>query len=232
MSAWNRENLLGQRFGRLLVIGEAENTRAGKARWLCQCDCGNQKVITAGNLKSGYTHSCGCLRIDLLHDKVQTLIGQKIGRLLVLDQQPYGKGYRCFCRCDCGTEKWIPYRSLKDRKVHSCGCYASELARERATKHGFYGEDLYFVHKSMKQRCINPNSRDYKWYGAKGITVCEEWMEYIPFREWALSHGYEKGLTIERVDVRKGYSPENCTWISISDQQKNKTNSLCNRKVG
>lgn len=229
MAAWNRKDLMGQRFGRLVVIAPAENTKAGKARWLCQCDCGNQKVITSGNLLSGDTRSCGCLHIDELHAKAQNLVGKKIGRLTVLSQEYKGKSIQCFCRCDCGKEKWIPYRGLHEETTQSCGCLSADVNREKATKHGFCGEDLYNVHRTLKQRCLNPNSHDYKWYGAKGITVCEEWLDYPAFRVWALNNGYRKGLTIERLNVYGNYCPENCTWIPLKDQMKNKTNSLCNR---
>ena len=90
---------------------------------------------------------------------------------------------------------------------------------------------MYNVYKAIKQRCFNPNSKSYQWYGAKGITICKEWTDsYTAFREWALSNGYKKGLTIERIDVFGNYCPENCAWISRKDQAKNRTTSLCNRK--
>lgn len=86
-----------------------------------------------------------------------------------------------------------------------------------------------FLH--MKDRCYNPNSDSYKHYGARGITICEEW--YTPhshkgsrvFRKWALENGYADNLTIDRIDVNKGYSPDNCRWIPRSLQNRNKRNN-------
>lgn len=86
-----------------------------------------------------------------------------------------------------------------------------------------------FIH--MKDRCYNPNSDCYRNYGGRGITICEEW--YTPhahkgsraFRKWALENGYKEGLTIERINVNKGYSPDNCKWIPRELQNNNKRNN-------
>jgi hypothetical protein len=74
----------------------------------------------------------------------------------------------------------------------------------------------------MKQRCLNPRNKDYGRYGGRGIKVFPEWMEFKPFKEWALSHGYAAGLTIERIDNDKGYGPENCEWKTVQDQAINR----------
>jgi hypothetical protein len=81
-------------------------------------------------------------------------------------------------------------------------------------KHGMVGTRLYSVWYGMKQRCINPNNISYKWYGAKGVRVCEDWLEFIPFMEWALSNGYTEELTLDRIESGKGYEPGNCRWIT------------------
>lgn len=93
-------------------------------------------------------------------------------------------------------------------------------------KHGGCGTDLYNVWKSMRQRCNNPNCHDYIWYGGKGITICKEWEDFSNFRKWAISSGYKKGLTIERKCGLGPYNSENCVWITIEEQQKNKSNVL------
>lgn len=87
-------------------------------------------------------------------------------------------------------------------------------------------ERIYTVWKDMLYRCNNPKSDSYKYYGAKGITVCNEWLSYDNFYEWAMDNGYNDTLTIERRDVGKGYGPFNCEWISKKAQLRNTTRSV------
>lgn len=79
---------------------------------------------------------------------------------------------------------------------------------------------IYSIWKGMNKRCNNKNCKDYKWYGGKGIKVCDEWSNYLNFRNWALSHGFAKGLTIDRIESHKDYEPSNCQWITQSENSK------------
>jgi hypothetical protein len=128
------------------------------------------------------------------------------------------------CRCDCGKETTVLTHSLKKGLTRSCGCLRRETATKKATRHRGSTEPLYAVLNVMHQRCENPKSRDFKWYGAKGVTVCKEWAltNYPAFKEWALNNGYRPGLTIDRIDPTGDYSPSNCRWITIQEQQRNK----------
>jgi hypothetical protein len=87
---------------------------------------------------------------------------------------------------------------------------------------------LYHIWDSMYQRCLNPNSSGYHKYGAKGIGVCADWLDAYNFMGWALLNGYRDGLTIERVDFTKDYSPQNCTWIPAEYQAQNRGKSSLN----
>ena len=86
-----------------------------------------------------------------------------------------------------------------------------------------------FLH--MKDRCYNPNFKEYKHYGGRGITICDEWQTPHSwkggraFKKWALENGYADNLTLDRIDVNKGYRPENCRWVSMKEQQNNKRNN-------
>lgn len=83
---------------------------------------------------------------------------------------------------------------------------------------------LDIIHSNMVQRCTNPNSTYFPRYGGRGITICPEWRARHNFKEWALSHGYRDDLTIDRIDNDKGYSPENCRWVTPSQ-------NCCNRST-
>jgi hypothetical protein len=74
----------------------------------------------------------------------------------------------------------------------------------------------------MKNRCQNPNVHNYESYGGRGITVCDEWQRFEPFYEWAMSNGYRDHLTLDRKDNFAGYSPDNCRWATMKEQQNNK----------
>lgn len=82
----------------------------------------------------------------------------------------------------------------------------------------------------MKQRCANPNKPDYKWYGAKGIKVCDEWKDsehgLEKFYNWSINNGYSDNLTIDRIDSNGDYEPSNCRWVSLNNQQSNKSNNV------
>lgn len=160
-------------------------------------------------------------------------IGSKYGKLTVIGIVPptkKGRGYLWKCQCECGNETISAPLKLINGKTKSCGCAKRERIKADPlfdrTKHGGKNERLYRIWRGMKQRCENKENRDFKNYGGRGITVCNEWKnDYAVFRKWALDNGYLDDLTIERKDVDKGYCPENCTWIPAKMQAKNRQTS-------
>ena len=162
--------------------------------------------------------------------------GQKFGRLTVvgidhIDFYYPKKGCKhkleyYSCICDCGNEKVVLKSNLIRGLTKSCGCLSRQLSKERLFKHGKRKTRLYNTWNHLRDRCINKNSKQYKDYGERGISVCDEWKNsFIEFEKWAVSKGYNDTLTIERIDVNGNYCPENCKWIPLKQQGWNKRNS-------
>ena len=164
------------------------------------------------------------------------LIGKRFGKLVVISVVPKEERKdkkRMYYNviCDCGTRKVVRRDSLTSGAVISCGCTQKERARELRLKHDYYNERLYKVWAGMKQRCSNPNNKEYSKYGGKGISVCSEWANSYPvFREFMLSHGYDPNApfgkcTIDRINNDGDYEPNNCRIITIQEQQHNRETS-------
>lgn len=160
---------------------------------------------------------------------IKDLSGQKFGKLNVLKFNNINRKNRhavWLCICDCGSEILVESSRLTSGNTKSCGCLKAELNKSRALKHGHYNERLYKIWFDMKRRCYNKERKAYKYYGAKGITVCKEWLNnYNSFHDWALSHGYNNNLTLERIDFNGNYCPENCKWISQKEQTQNSSHN-------
>lgn len=158
-------------------------------------------------------------------------VGDKINMLTVIEEVERPKGIKdlhrfYLCQCDCGKRVVVSGGNL-GRGQKSCGC-GRKTGVFSPKKHGFAShkvyDKLYHTWNAMKGRCYNSNSKDFPHYGARGIRICNEWLsDFMSFRAWSLSHGFANNLTIDRIDVDGDYSPENCRWITVAEQNRNKT---------
>ena len=151
------------------------------------------------------------------------LTGKKFGRLKVLARADRG-GWLCLC--DCGNQKIVNTHNLTNGLIKSCGCYNKErlLGTHINQKHGMSRTRIYITWRNMRVRCTNPKDKRYASYGGRGITVCEEWNTFEPFRDWAIANGYRDDLTIDRIDTNGNYEPSNCRFITRAENNKNRRN--------
>lgn len=154
------------------------------------------------------------------------ITGERFGMLTALYRHPTEKhngAYKWVFRCDCGKEIVAVKGTVVSGYKKSCGCMTSAWKSAAHTTHGYGHRGIAGIWGKMKWRCYNPNCPQYPNYGGRGIVVCDEWKDNCAaFIEWALANGYEKGLTIERIDVNGNYEPNNCTWIPNEEQWKNR----------
>lgn len=126
-------------------------------------------------------------------------------------------------RCECGTV-FIAQPSDSNGRCRACGYkYLSEehTHHGESPSHSRKATRLYTIWSNMRSRCNTPSRPDYAHYGGRGITVCDEWKNYVAFKEWALSNGYADNLTLDRIDVNGNYEPLNCRWATQSEQMRN-----------
>lgn len=158
--------------------------------------------------------------------RLKDLTNQKFGYLTVIsrNKNPNNKRVKWNCVCECGNLTTVSSCDLVNGHTSSCGCKKFET---RNLIHGMRHTRLYEIWCGMKKRCYNVNSKSYNYYGGKNIKMCDEWeSDFFSFYTWSINNGYNENLTIDRIDVKGNYCPENCRWITHAEQQKNRTNTI------
>lgn len=152
------------------------------------------------------------------------LTGRKFGKLSVIRRSGAAKDGEAtwLCQCECGAQTVVDGKSLRTGNTRTCGC-SRKQPRPYEKKHGDCKTRLYRIWGNMKHRCYGKSDAEkYQYYGGRGITVCDEWHDFINFRKWALKSGYNDSLTLDRIDNDGNYSPDNCRWVPVKRQCMNR----------
>lgn len=154
--------------------------------------------------------------------KKVNLIGQRFGKLTVVEKTKERRHGNVvwLCQCDCGNYTYVRTGDLRSNHyTQSCGCLSKKYGGLSKTR-------LYTIWYDMIDRCYNPKNDSYERYGTRGIGVCDDWKNnFIVFYIWALQNGYKDKLTLDRVNVNDDYCPNNCRWVDMKTQQRNRSNN-------
>jgi len=209
----------GDRFGKLTILSEASPVN-GKRMYRYECECGVIKIGDSYKLRNGEMKTCGSAKC-----KVERLSpGEVFGRWVVISDSEIET---TLCECGCGSRKEVLRATLRKGTSRSCGCLQKEVAALQGAKtarHGMSETKEYRTWRSMRNRCKLPTVHNYQSYGGRGVQVCERWEIFENF--FSDIGEIPEGLTLDRIDVNSGYSPDNCRLATPKQQANNKRNNV------
>lgn len=155
--------------------------------------------------------------------RILDIVGKRFGNFVVMEKiKTDDKSHSYYkCKCDCGNI----FIKRRDIIIHSKHQACNECKRNRPDiiTHNHSNTKLYRVYYSIKERCYNPKCKEYHNYGERGIKLCDLWISnFEEFYNWSITHGYEDGLQIDRIDNNSDYSPDNCRWVTPEVNSNNK----------
>lgn len=216
----NRLEISGLKFNRLTAVGPTMEKRRGCFLWEFMCDCGRTTKALATKVKCGDVQSCGCL-LKTRRIGLEDLAGRSFYKLTAIEfvEKRGSNDYWRF-RCECSTEAILRASHVLSGHTKTCGCgrYSSAPRKKDCL--------AYKSWSSMLLRCYNPKNDNYRFYGEKGVSVCDRWRGSFDLFLEDMGPRMSRDLTLDRIDGSKGYYPENCKWSTKAEQSNNCSNNF------
>lgn len=214
--------MIYQRFNKWLIIEQVGRDEKSNQLVKCRCDCGFEKVHRLYTIKNNISAQCKNCSLKQINDNPD-LVGKRFNKWLVIKRIENDKknNRRYLCECECGTQKSVAAYRLTNGLSGAC-------PHCRIKTHGMSYTDTFRIWSGILRRCLNPNFKAYKYYGGRGIKVCDRWLNsYENFLE---DMGIRPvGLQIDRIDNDGNYEPNNCRWATAMQNNTNR-NIIKNQK--
>jgi hypothetical protein len=222
-------SMVGRNFGKWTVLHEVEFDKPGK-HYVCQCECKAVHIIPGTTLRANRTSQCNACKLKQLFDP-NKMIGQKFGKWEIVKYVGIRRKLQHFeCKCECGTVNIHCAADLRSNKSKQCTiCHNRENARALIT-HDKSHSSTYKIFTAMHQRCKNPKSSAWQYYGARGIKVCDRWKTFENFYEDMGERPQGNRMSLDRIDNNGDYCKDNCRWITHKENCNNRGVYPKNRK--
>jgi hypothetical protein len=210
-------SLIGQRFGKWTVLSFKFRDEKSEQVYECKCECGTIKDHRLSTLKRNITTQCKSCRMKQLN-YVEDLVGKRFGNWIALEKIKNESRNEWYYKsiCSCGHIASLSGDRLKTKKETNCHRHSNKI-------HGMYNTSTFKIWCGMLNRCFKPSTIGYKYYGGRGITVCERWKYFPNFLE---DMGVRPdNLQIDRINNDGNYEPGNCRWATPLQNVSNRRNS-------
>jgi predicted SprT family Zn-dependent metalloprotease len=215
-------DIMGQKFGKWTVLDFIGRDAKSNKIYKCKCDCGTEKEHRKYTLENGDTVQCKSCHMSELN-AVDNLIGKRFGLWSVVGKEKNKERNEWFylCICDCGTQKLISGNRLNNGQANKC-------PRCRVKTHGMSYTSTFKIWIGILRRCSNKNFKAYKYYGGRGITICNRWLKFENFLEDMGAR--PSGLQIDRINNNGNYEPGNCRWVTAAVNHSNRNVNTCKKE--